>query len=193
MRLTKTSLQRYLCVVPTVDDIRSLRALAHPLRLELLDLLRFDGPSTATLLAGRTGESSGATSYHLRQLARHGYIEEAPNKAGRERWWHYLERQAIVDGGDSDSMRQLIAGLLTREAHAVDRFLAERSRIREWDDASFLQSRALRLTVEELEQLHTAIERLLAPYRRADAGDPPLDALPVRFMAFAYPLPREER
>ena len=62
------------CAEP--DPVRAIRALSHPLRVRLLDLLRFDGPSTATLLARRVGESSGATSYHLRQLARHGFIEE---------------------------------------------------------------------------------------------------------------------
>jgi DNA-binding transcriptional ArsR family regulator len=192
-RLTKLSLQGYLCFVPTIDDVRSVRALAHPLRLELLDLLRFDGPSTATLLARRTGESSGATSYHLRQLAHYGYIEEAPTEAGRERWWRYRQRRAIVARDGGDDMRLLVAELLSREAHAVDRFLAERSRMAEWDDASFFQSRALRLTVVELEQLRVAIERLLAPYRQADADAPPSGALPVRVMAFGYPLPQEEK
>ena len=67
-----------------MQDPRSLKALAHPLRLELLELLRFEGPSTASALARRVGESSGATSYHLRQLARHGYIEEDERPAHGE-------------------------------------------------------------------------------------------------------------
>jgi DNA-binding transcriptional ArsR family regulator len=177
--------------VAAIGDARSVRALAHPLRLELLDLLRFDGPLTATLLARRTGQSSGATSYHLRQLAKYGYIEEEPRQAGRERWWRYRERRAIVPG-DGDDMRRLVAELLSREAHAVDRFLVARSRMPEWDAASFFQSRALRLTAAELDELRVAIERLLAPYRRADAENPPADALPVRVSAFGYPIPLEE-
>ena len=69
-------------------DPRRLRALAHPLRIQLLSLLRKDGPATATLLAKRLGESSGATSYHLRQLAAYAFVEDDPerSKAGRERW-----------------------------------------------------------------------------------------------------------
>jgi DNA-binding transcriptional ArsR family regulator len=175
------------------DDVRAIRALAHPLRLELLDLLRFDGPSTATLLAGRTGESTGATSYHLRQLARYGYVEEASKKAGRERWWRYRDRRTIVASHGDGGMRQLAAELLSREAHAVDRYLAPRPRMPEWDNASFFQSRALRLTAAELEELRLAIEGLLEGYRPADAQDPPSGALPVRVTALGYPVPVEDK
>jgi DNA-binding transcriptional ArsR family regulator len=70
-------------------DARSLRGLAHPLRLQLLGLLRMDGPATATQLAERTGQSSGATSYHLRQLAAYGFvIEDLDRTTGRrDRYW----------------------------------------------------------------------------------------------------------
>ena len=75
-------------------DARSLRGLAHPLRLQLLGLLRSDGPATATQLAVRTGQSSGATSYHLRQLAAYGFvIEDAERTTGRrERYWRAAHR-----------------------------------------------------------------------------------------------------
>jgi len=172
-------------------DPSSIRALAHPLRLQLLDLLRFDGPATATVLARRTGESTGATSYHLRQLAQYGYIEDEPKEAGRERWWRYRERRPAV-AGHGDEMRRLAAELLSREAHAIDRFLAERTRAEEWDAASFFQSRALRLTAAELDELRLSIERVLDGYRSADADDAPDGARPVRVSAFGYPLPLEE-
>jgi DNA-binding transcriptional ArsR family regulator len=176
------------------DEVRAIRALAHPLRLELLDLLRFEGPSTATLLARRIGESSGATSYHLRQLARYGYVEEAPQAGKRERWWRYRERKLVVPSGQASDMegRNLLAELLSREAYALDSFLAARSRMGEWDKAAFFQSRALRLTVVELEAVRSGIEDLLAPLRHADAADVPADALPVRILAFGFPLPLEE-
>lgn len=71
-----------------VLDARSLRGLAHPMRVELLSLLRRHGPATATGLADRLGERSGTTSWHLRQLAEHGFIEEVPDRGTtRERWW----------------------------------------------------------------------------------------------------------
>jgi DNA-binding transcriptional ArsR family regulator len=78
----------------TRTDVNAMRALSHPLRLELLDRLRTEGPATASLLAQRIGESSGATSYHLRQLARYGFVEEDVRDAkGRERWWRHRERR----------------------------------------------------------------------------------------------------
>jgi len=193
--LTKISLQRYLCEMmpPTEElDVRAVRALAHPLRLKILDLLRFEGPSTASLLAVRLGESSGATSYHLRLLAKYGYIEEAPGRKGRERWWSYRERRLTLPRGrDDTSDSDLLAALLSREAHALDRFLASRSRLAEWDDAAFFQSQAFRLTADELDELRVEIETLLASRRRADDEDAPVDALPVRILAFGFPVVAE--
>jgi DNA-binding transcriptional ArsR family regulator len=193
--LTNEYLQRYGCIVSDFDvnKVRAVRALAHPLRLQLLDLLRFEGPSTATLLAGRVGDSSGATSYHLRQLARYGYVEETPQRRGRERWWRYRERQMTMEQGRGDaSGRTLLAELLSREAHALDRFLAERAGPREWDDAAFFYSQAFRLTALELDQLRRGIEALLSPLRPADANNPPPDAKPVRLLAFGFALPLEK-
>jgi DNA-binding MarR family transcriptional regulator len=74
-----------------------LRGLAHTQRLRILKVLRADGPSTATKLAERLGTNSGALSYHLRQLARHGFINEEPSLGNRrERWWSAAEEAASV-------------------------------------------------------------------------------------------------
>lgn len=172
--------------------MRAVRALAHPLRLQLLDLLRFEGPSTATRLAQRVGESSGATSYHLRQLAQYGFVEDAPGRGGRERWWCYRERPVTLPAGvEEPEARTLLAELLSREVYALDRFLGERAQLPEWDASAFFQSRALRLSPAELDDLRSAIETLLAPLRRADDDEAPPDAVPVRFLAFGFPLPLE--
>jgi DNA-binding transcriptional ArsR family regulator len=73
-----------------------LRALAHPLRLRLLEVLR-EGPATASQLGRALGESSGATSYHLRVLARAGRVEEEVERGGsRERWWRRPDEIVIV-------------------------------------------------------------------------------------------------
>src|SRR5215212_6743064 len=65
-----------------------LKALGHPGRLRMLGLLRVEGPATATTLAARLGLNTGATSYHLRQLAQHGFIEEDSERGNaRDRWW----------------------------------------------------------------------------------------------------------
>ena len=170
----------------TRTDVRALRALAHPLRLRLLDLLRFDGPSTATLLAARVGESTGSTSYHLRLLGKYGYVEDVKgDNTGRERWWRYRERRVTLPHGQPDAGRELLGELLSREAHALDAYLAGR-RDDEWDDAAFFHSQAFRLTPGELDQLRRSIEALLKPLRRADAEEMPDGALPVRVLAFGF-------
>lgn len=173
-------------------DPSAVKALAHPLRLRLLDLLRFDGPSTATELGRRVGQSSGSTSYHLRQLARHGFIAEAPARGGRERLWRYRPRRVLLEGGGAAGGSQLLAELLSREAHALDRFLAQRELLPEWDAGSFFATLALRLTPAELAELRDGMDDLLGRFRRAEADDPPEDARPVRVLAFGYPLPLEE-
>jgi DNA-binding transcriptional ArsR family regulator len=79
----------------------ALRGLAHPLRVQLYDLLAAEGPSTATALGRRVGESSGVTSYHLRQLERHGFVEEDPSRGNRrERWWRAVSGSTALRGED---------------------------------------------------------------------------------------------
>jgi DNA-binding transcriptional ArsR family regulator len=174
-------------------DVSAIRALSHPLRLRMLDLLRFEGPATATLLARRIGESSGSTSYHLRQLARYRFIEEAAPRGGRERWWRYQEHRAEITDQDvnSDSVRTLLGELLSREAYALDRYLASDARDPAWDSAAFFETKALRLTAAELNELRSAIEATLERFRATDSDDVPPGALPVRVLAFGFPQPLE--
>lgn len=74
-----------------LSDAAALRALRHPLRKRIMRVLNRDGPATATSLARVLDENTGATSYHLRQLAAYGFVEEAPEHGtGRERWWRVL-------------------------------------------------------------------------------------------------------
>lgn len=183
-----------MCMTQTPPDNRAaVRALAHPLRLRLLDLLRFEGPSTATLLATRLGESTGATSYHLRQLGRFGYIEDAGGGRGRERRWRYREQPVLLVGGADDPQgRRLLADVLAREAHALDRFLVRGAEDTRWDEAAFLRAKALRLTAPELEELRHGIDALLTSLRTADAPEAPKDARTVRVLTLAYPFPPED-
>jgi DNA-binding transcriptional ArsR family regulator len=82
-------------------DARGLKALAHPLRVRMLGTLRNDGPATATRLAQRLGESTGTTSWHLRQLAEHGFIEEDPDRGTkRDRWWRARTRSTQLSVAD---------------------------------------------------------------------------------------------
>lgn len=115
------SMQRFLCMMPRfreIGDAQMLRAMAHPLRLRLIGTLRRDGPATASMLARRLGESSGATSYHVRILAKYGFVEDdSKRNRGRERWWR------AVDEGASWSLDTDDAGLLEAD-RAVGQQLA---------------------------------------------------------------------
>ena len=90
-----------------VDDLATLKAVSHPLRLKLLGRLRTDGPATASELGRALGESSGSTSYHLRQLERFGFVgDDDDQPSGRERRWKALQDStsfpsalAELDGG----------------------------------------------------------------------------------------------
>jgi DNA-binding transcriptional ArsR family regulator len=79
-------------------DTAGLRVLAHPLRVRMLGRLRLYGPATPSQLARDLGESSGATSYHLRQLLAHGFVvEEADKGTKRERWYRSAHRTTYYD------------------------------------------------------------------------------------------------
>jgi DNA-binding transcriptional ArsR family regulator len=160
-------------------DPQNLRGLAHPLRMRILGLLRTHGPSTATKLAERLGQSSGATSYHLRQLASYGFVTEAEDKAGpgRERWWRAatrytnLPRASARAGVDSDAegfMRALAADCY-RE---MDGFLAELATLPDdWDESWTMADRLLRLTPEEAKQLRFELAEVVDRYREEDPED----------------------
>lgn len=95
-----------------VTDLDTLRAVAHPLRMRLLGALRTDGPATASELGRRLGETSGSTSYHLRQLERFGFVGDDDEPGSRrERRWRALHRSTHLPP-------ELWASPGGREAHA---------------------------------------------------------------------------
>lgn len=82
---------------PVEPDVTQLKALSHPVRMRILGLLRTNGAATASQVARRLGLNSGATSYHLRQLATHGFVEEAAELGNRrERWWRAASQVTSV-------------------------------------------------------------------------------------------------
>ncbi|MFE4643069.1 ArsR/SmtB family transcription factor [Streptomyces sp. NPDC056730] len=162
-------------------DARSLRGLAHPLRIRLLGNLRHDGPATASQLAERLGESSGATSYHLRQLAAHGFVEDDPTRGkGRERWWK-ASTEGVIFGPDLHSDTDpAVRG-------AVDLFLHEIASIhtqelatwlgtasdwpREWSHSADLSDFTLPLTSEQLHEMNEKLHEVVESYRTAGPRD----------------------
>ncbi|MGI5212060.1 helix-turn-helix domain-containing protein [Plantactinospora sp. CA-290183] len=164
------------------DEVRldptSLRGIAHPLRVRMLNLLREDGPATATLLAQRLGQSTGATSYHLRQLAQYGFVaEETGRGSGRERWWRAAHRNTVFEGeirrqvpAEADTYLRAVASTY---AERVDRWLNELPALpEEWRASSTLSNWRLRLTSAEAREFHDALHELLGRYRRDDPDAP---------------------
>lgn len=169
-----------------------MRAMAHPLRLRLLDLLR-DGPSTATKLAAELGESSGATSYHLRILARVGLVEDVGERGNRrERWWRrvagavYLPTDADdVDGQALEAQARHVH--LRRDDEALARFTAALPEIsHEWRRAAFTGSFNVYLTADEVFELGLEMLSRIDALRRSPDERPP-DARKVLLTFRALP------
>ncbi|GAB3139927.1 helix-turn-helix domain-containing protein [Micromonospora sonneratiae] len=182
------------------DEVRpsptTLRGLAHPLRVRMLNLLREHGPATATLLAARLGQSTGATSYHLRQLAQYGFVVEDPDRgAGRERWWKAAHGGTLLDGtvgGEAAAeVETYLRAVASLYAERVDRWLGERPTLsEEWQRTSTLSNWRLRLTATEAAELHDEIFALLDRYRRDTPDIPaPAGAEPVVLQAQLMPFP----
>lgn len=179
-------------------DARSLRGLAHPLRMQLLDALRHNGPATASQLGARLGESSGATSYHLRQLAAHGFVEDAPGHGkGRERWWQAVDQGIVFDTdefeGAGPEVRRLAEVFLHEVANTHSRelitWLNGRSDWAEpWSRASDMSDATLRLTPDLAAELIAGMHALIDDYRaRVPDKDTP-ESEQVRVHTHLFPI-----
>lgn len=161
-------------------DAHSLRGLAHPLRLQLLGLLRERGPATATGLAALVGESSGTTSYHLRQLAAHGFIVEdpTPHVSRRERWWRAAHRMTHLDVAQVadpesativDEYRRAVAGgAADRIVSTVNDLTTLREQDPAWAAAADFSDWMLELTAEEAHALSEQLTSVVERFRMAD-------------------------
>lgn len=156
-----------------------LRALAHPLRLQLLHVLHAEGPATASQLARRLGESSGATIYHLRALHRVGMVEEAEQRNARERWWQRsLERLLIpnsVPPEASDTERaelqaahaQIESILVERDEQALARWMEIRYDLPlEWQDSQWIGNLRMWATAAEVQDFVKTVLELAQPLRK---------------------------
>jgi DNA-binding transcriptional ArsR family regulator len=145
-----------------------LRALSHPTRLKMLMLLRLEGPATATGLAGKLQLNTGATSYHLRQLAEHGFIEEDAERGdARDRWWkaaHQSTRAGLrfSDADEAESAETYLHSVAMMYTEALMQAVAERRYLPlPWQEASTTSDWHLRLTPQRAEQLTDALAELI--------------------------------
>ena len=189
-----------------VGDPVRLRALAHPIRLDLLERLSTDGPLTATQAGERIGQSSGSASFHLRQLERYGFVEPVPGVAGRQKPWQLALRGLswFHEDGTLAADTAEEADDLARTGAAVSTMLLQRAvddasawlegaadRRGQWAKVGEVSSRVRTMRPDQLRALVAEVEELLARYDdQADADEP--DARRVRIAFVSVPVPESD-
>lgn len=182
-----------------LTDPRALRALAHPLRLRLVGLLRRQGPLTATRAGQLLDESSASCSFHLRQLAKYGLVEEAGGGTGRQRPWQATARATawpeLADTPELSAATGALTGVIAEYyLAAMLRWVSDRdSEPVEWQRAAPFGDAALYLTADELAELSGKIDTLFADYRQrtADPATRPADSRGVMYLNVALPFSAE--
>lgn len=177
------------------DDPRALRALAHPVRLAILDYLHTAGPATATECAEVVGESPSSCSYHLRTLARWGFVEEVAGEDRRERRWRRLARRVSWSSDEAATPdefaagRELLDATLAREDRTVATYLANEERVDPaWRSAANFIANTLYMTPAEVTELREQVERLFEPYIRGGSEPRPKGAASVRVIFRSVPF-----
>jgi DNA-binding transcriptional ArsR family regulator len=171
-----------------------LKALSHPGRLRMLGLLRSEGPATATTLAARLGLNSGATSYHLRQLEKHGFVVEDEERGnGRDRWWraaHTTTRTdlAATSPEEHDTHDAYLRAVAVLYHERMLRSLDERQLLPEpWRGIGDMSDWTLHLTPQRAEALSEAVHALIDEYAEDDPDDPEAAPFVLNFNAFVRP------
>jgi DNA-binding transcriptional ArsR family regulator len=198
---TVTDSRRPLDDVPLVDDPRSLRALAHPIRIALVEQLTMRGPLTATEAGERIGESPSTCSFHLRQLAKYGFVEEAGERPGRSRPWRMTRLGMRLDNETGAAETRVASSVLARmlRERQLDRYRrwleTQDGYPAEWRRAAEDSEFVFWLTAEELAALGSELVDLLLPRFRERLTDPsarPAGALPVEMLVLGYPIEAPE-
>jgi DNA-binding transcriptional ArsR family regulator len=165
----------------------ALKALAHPLRVRIFDLLSERGPQTASTLAALVGETSGSMSYHLRALAAHDLIQEVEGRGtARERWWERPKGRIDLPGPDESmtpsnrAAAQIVTSEFFRLRHEtlmayLNRNVSEIPE--EWRDAGIIMTTYLDLTIEQMAELKAelsgVVDQIIARYKgQTGAGRP---------------------
>ncbi|MER5457535.1 helix-turn-helix domain-containing protein [Micromonospora sp. NPDC002389] len=169
-----------------LKNVAELRMLAHPLRLRLFYALTVEGEATASRLAELVGESISLVSYHLRELAAHGFIEEVPSRSGdqRERWWRKAHEGFSFAGSEftDDPQTRAVAvaakrHMLAHQISRLERWIDEDHAWGEaWTDAAFSSDSLLRLTAPELAELSAELTAVL--HKWAERGRAGAEARP---------------
>lgn len=177
-----------------LTEPRALRALAHPIRLALVGLLREHGSLTATQAAKLLDLNSGSCSFHLRQLAKYGLVEEVPTPGRQKPWRATAAMTSWPDVGVGPEMAdasQLLSGVLAQGY--LERMLAWLDRRQDepedWQEAAYFGDLLLHLTAEELTAFEQQVLDLAAPYQQRlfEPGSRPPGSRAVTVLHVAIP------
>lgn len=185
-----------------LTDPKTLRALTHPVRLALLEALALEGPLTATQAGELIGESPTTCSFHFRQLAKYGFVEEAGAGPGRQRPWR-ISHTGMRFSDVTDDPEMSIA------AHALERMVFDRAMSRfasfhdsksqfskEWQEASQNAETILWVSPEELTEVTTEVLSIFSRFhdRISDPSARSEGSLPVEVLMLSYPvrMPRSD-
>jgi DNA-binding transcriptional ArsR family regulator len=179
-----------------LTDPRVIRALAHPVRIALLEALVREGPLTATAAAELLADSPGNMSWHLQTLAKYGYVEEAEGGVGRRRPWRLVSMGTSYDEDPDDTELSVAATGLTklgneRAFDRLDRWMNERGGYpRDWQHAWFSANNISYLKPDELRQLGDDLLEVILRYRDRTVHPElrPEGSLPVSILAYGFPI-----
>jgi predicted ArsR family transcriptional regulator len=180
-----------------IDDARTLKALAHPVRVALIETLSVEGPMTATEAGERIGESPTTCSFHLRQLAKYGFVEEAGGGKGRSRPWRVPGTGLNISSDNDDPEAAVAAGTVARlwrenQLRRLENWRDTRSSYpREWREAATHSQSVMWVTAEELKEFNEELLELMMTRfreRKADPSTRPEGSLPVETLLFNYPV-----
>jgi predicted transcriptional regulator len=180
----------------TLTDAKAMRAVAHPVRMALIELFGYHETLTATQASDLLGESPANCAFHLRTLAKYGFVEEAGGGRGRERPWRLRYRGLELAPPWQDTETRLAAHAVA--SIWIDRWLARaRDRLMRiisyppaWQEATLASQMDLYLTAQEAKDLGAAMHELVKPYqpRRDDPSLRPPGHAHFELMLFGYPL-----
>jgi DNA-binding transcriptional ArsR family regulator len=180
-----------------ISDAGTLKALAHPVRIALIEALTLEGAMTATEVGEKIGESPTTCSFHLRQLAKYGFVEEAGGGKGRARPWRMTSIGMSFGAPSQDPEVEVASGILARliRERQLERYWTwqktQTNYPDRWRQAVTDNQHVFYVTVEELEQLNREVAALLLPRFRDRMTDPsrrPAGAVPVEMLVISYPM-----
>jgi DNA-binding transcriptional ArsR family regulator len=180
-----------------ITDAQTMRALAHPVRIALIEELSVAGPMTATEVGERIGESPTTCSFHLRQLAKYGFVEEAGGGKGRARPWRMTSIGMSFSDTHEDPEAEIAANALSRvirerQLGRYQTWLQTKAAYpRRWREAADESEWGAYLTAEELDQVNAEIVTLLRSRFRERLTDPskrPPGAALVEMLVLSYPI-----